>query len=213
MAKGFGNYRGGRGRRPRVNFLLNENIRYQKLQVIVGEGDNLGVLPTKEALQIAEEKELDLFIISEKPEIPIAKIMDYGKYKFEQSKKEKTQKKNSATNETKEIKMRYNIDIGDYNTRLNHAKKFLGQGKRVKLNITLRGREMQHKNLAKDLGERFLNDLMNEGYADGVPDRMMGRSIIVYIQPGPDKARIKKAEEEKKREEENAEDGSELQNS
>ena len=85
--------------------------------------------------------------------MPVARILDYGKYKFEQSKKEKGQKKKQGGNEFKEIKLRYNIDIGDYNTRLNQAKKFLEKGKRVKLNITLRGREMQHKDLAVDLAK------------------------------------------------------------
>lgn len=188
--------RGYKGRRPRVNFNLNENIRAKTLRVIDHNGDNLGEVSTSEALRIARDNELDLFVISDKADVPVAKILDYGKYKFEQNKKEKGQKKAQSANDYKEIKMRYNIDIGDYNTRLNHSKKFLSKQKKVKLNITLRGREMQHSHLAKGLAERFLNDLMEEGHAEGVPDKMTGRSIIVYINPGPDQVRIKKRDAE-----------------
>lgn len=186
---------GFRPRRPRINIPLNEHIRARTLRVIDQHGENLGELSKDEALAIARESGLDLYVVSDKAEKPIARILDYGKYKFEQSKKEKTVKKQSG-GDYKEIKMGYNIDVGDYNTRINHSKKFLDKGKRVKLNITLKGREMQHADRAKLLAERFLNDLMDHGTGDPVPDRMTGRSIIVYIVPGPDKARIKKRKEE-----------------
>lgn len=206
-----------RGRRPRIYIPLNENIRARKLRVIGEDGENLGELSKEEALDKARSVDLDLFVVSEKTDVPIAKIGDYGKYKFEQSKKEKGQKKKQSGGESKEIKMRYNIDIGDYNTRIGHATKFLQKGKRVKLNITLRGREIQHAHLAKNLADRFLNDLMEVGAADGPTDKMMGRSIIVYIVPGPDKVRIKKKEamlqNQEIGEEQDAENDAELQNS
>lgn len=135
--------------------------------------------------------------MSDKSDVPVARILDYGKYKFEQSKKEKGQKKKQSSNEFKEIKLRYNIDIGDYNTRLNQAKKFLEKGKRVKLNITLRGREMQHKDLAVDLAKRFVNDLGQEGHAEGEIGKMTGKSMIIFIIPGADKAKSKKTDTEK----------------
>lgn len=210
---GKGQYR---GRRPRVYIPLNENIRAKKLRVIDHNGENLGEISKEEALTIAREVGLDLFVVSDKTDVPIAKITDYGKYKFEQNKREKGQKKKQTGGECKEIKMRYNIDIGDYKTRVGHAKKFLAKGKRVKLNITLRGREIQHSHLAKELADRFLNDLMEDGTADGAPDKMSGRSVIVYIVPGPDKARIKKRDAERAKEigeEQDAEDNAELQNS
>ncbi len=209
MQKPGGGKRFFKGRRPpRLNIPLNEHIRAKVLRVIDHNGDNLGDISKDEALRRAKEVGLDLFVVSDKGDVPIAKIIDYGKYKFQQSKKEKTTKKNTS-GDYKEIKMRYNIDIGDYNTRVQHSKKFLEKGKRVKLNITLRGREIQHSHLAKELANRFLNDLAEFGAADGVPGKMTGRSIIVFILPGADKQRLKKLEE-KKALEENAEDNTEL---
>ncbi len=203
-------FRGG-GRRNKPNIPLNENIRAQTLKVIDEEGNNLGEISKEEALKRAQEVGLDLYVIVDKgDEVPLAKILDYGKYKYELSKKEKHQKKNSA-GEFKEIKMHYNIGIGDYNTRVNQSKGFLAKAKNIKLNITLRGREMQHSELARKLAERFLEDLMNEGHCDGgVPSRMQGRSIILFVHPGPDKIRVKKAKE--KKELEDAANDAELQN-
>ena len=109
--------------------------------------------------------------------------------------------------------MRYNIDIGDYNTRLGHAKKFLDKGKRVKLNITLRGREMQHKHLAYELAERFLKDLVHDGHSEGDIGKMTGRSMIVFIIPGADKNRLKQLEKEQKEQEEDAENSPESEDS
>ncbi len=185
-----------RGRRNKPNIPLNEGIRAHTLRVIDEEGNNLGELSRDAALAKAQEVGLDIYVVSEKPgEAPIAKIMDYGKYKYELSKKEKGQKKNTA-GELKELKMHYNIGIGDYNTRVKQAKEFLSKGKNVKLNITLRGREAQHADLAKKLAERFLEDLMHDGHSDsGVPDRMQGRSIMIFISPGADKVKVKKAKE------------------
>lgn len=211
---GKGEYR---GKRPRIYIPLNENIRARRLRVIDELGENLGELSKEEALEKARAVELDLFVVSDKTDVPIAKIGDYGRHKFEQSKKEKSQKKKQTGGDSKEIKMRYNIDIGDYNTRVLHARNFLVKQKRVKLNITLRGREIQHSSLAKTLALRFLDDLMDVGTADGVPDKMTGRSIIVYIIPGPDKTRIKKRDallaKQEMGEEQDVEDHAELQNS
>lgn len=185
---------------------LNDNIRFRELRVIDHNGDNLGVISKDEALRIAKEASLDLFVIAEKADIPVAKILDYGKYKFQKEKEEKqSKKKKQAGVDVKEIKMRYNIDIGDYNTRLKQAKKFLEAEKKVKLNVMLRGREIQHSNLAEGLADRFLNDLMELGHTD-MPIKLQGRSVIVYISPGPDKTRIKKAKEELEAQENQSED-------
>jgi translation initiation factor IF-3 len=211
MSVGNSNYR---GRRPRVFIPLNENIRVRRLRVIDEAGVNLGEMSREEALERARSVELDLFVVSETDTVPIAKILDYGKYKFELSKKEKGQKKKQSGGESKEIKMRYNIDIGDYNTRIDHAKKFLAKSKRVKLNITLRGREIQHSSLAIVLAKRFVEDLIEYGTIDGTADKMTGRSIIVYIVPGADKQKIKKKQEEAARQEKNnVENSPELQDS
>ena len=185
---------GFRPRRPRMNIPLNEYIRARVLRVIDQNGENLGEMSKDEALALSRAAGLDLFVVSDNAEKPIARILDYGKYKFELSKKDKGIKKKSG-GESKEIKMGYNIDVGDYNTRINQSKKFLSKGKRVKLNITLRGREMQHQDRARLLAERFLDDLCEYGVGDPVPQKMTGRSLIVYIVPGSDKARIKKRDE------------------
>lgn len=193
-----------RGRRPFKQYVpLNEAIRFDQLRVIDQNGENLGVISKDEALQRAKDAELDLFIINEKADDPIAKILDYGKYKYENQKKNKQAKKKQTGVEVKEIKMRPNIDIGDYNTRLKHTVKFLEGGKKIKLNIQLRGREMQHSELATQLAHRFLDDLMELGHTDA-PVKLQGRAVVVYIHPGPDKARIKKRDEEKDTELENS---------
>lgn len=197
-----------RSRRPRINIPLNEHIRAKTLQVIDHNGNNLGEISKDEALRIARDAELDLFVISDKAGVPIAKILDYGKHKFEQSKKDKGTKKKQGS-DYKEVKMGYNIDIGDYNTRLKRAKQFLDKGKKVKLNITLKGREMQHIGRAKDMARKFIDDVMEHGTGEPVPDRIAGRSIIVFILPGADKQKMKKrAEEEANKELENAQDSS-----
>lgn len=201
----------GKGRRRPDFHLLNEQIRARTLQVIDHNGDNLGNISKDEALRIAKDAGLDLFIVTEKADIPIAKILDYGKYKFEKNKKEKGTKKKKSGSDYKEIKMRYNIDIGDYNTKLNHSIKFIEKGKKIKLNITLRGREIQHGNLAVEMAKRFLDDVCEIGHTD-TPDRirLTGRSVILFIHPGPDKERVRI---KKEKEEKDAEDNPELEDS
>lgn len=196
-----------KNRRPKFNIPLNEYIRARTLRVIDQHGENLGEMTKEDALKLARESDLDLYVVTEKADVPVARILDYGKYKFEQNKKEKSAKKTHGS-EYKEIKMGYNIGVGDYQTRIDHSKKFLDKGIRVKLNITLKGREVQHSALAKKLAERFVDDLMDHGTAEGIPDKMIGRSIIVYIIPGADKQRIKKRTDQQK----NAENNSTLQN-
>jgi translation initiation factor IF-3 len=193
-------------RRPRINIPLNEHIRAKLLQVIDQDGNNLGQISKDEALRLAQAAELDLFVVSDKADVPIAKILDYGKYKFEQSKKDKSTKKKQGS-DYKEVKMGYNIAIGDYNTRLKRAKEFLDKGKKVKLNITLKGREMQHLNRAKDMARKFIDDVMDHGTGEPIPDRIAGRSIIVFILPGADKQKIKlRQEQEAKKELEDVQD-------
>lgn len=183
-----------KSKRPKIYIPLNEYIRARTLRVIDQNGNNLGEITKDEALRLAREADLDLFVVTEKADVPVARILDYGKYKFEQNKKEKHNKKKSS--DYKEIKMGYNIDIGDYNTRLEHSKKFLTKQIRVKLNITLKGREIQHSGLAIKLAHRFIDDLIEYGTAENLPDKMIGRSIIVYIIPGADKVKLKKKKEQ-----------------
>jgi len=130
---------------------INERIRFPKIRVIDTNGDQLGILTPQEARQIAQERELDLVLVSDKADPPVCRVMDYGKYKFEQEKKAREAKKKQHTADIKEVKMRYKIDEHDYNVRVNQAQRFLKAGDKVKATITFRGREIQHSNLAEEL--------------------------------------------------------------
>ena len=130
---------------------INERIRFPKIRVIDTDGAQLGILTPAEALEIAEEKELDLVLVSESAKPPVCRIMDYGKYKFEQEKRAREAKKKQHTADVKEVKMRYKIDDHDYNVRVRNAAKFLKSGDKVKATITFRGREIQHSNLVRTI--------------------------------------------------------------
>lgn len=132
---------------------------------------------------MADEKELDLVIVSPNQEPPVAKIMNYGKYKYEMEKKAKEAKKKQKTVELKEIKIRYKIDVHDYNVRIKNIKKFISQGDKVKIVIMLRGREMQHTELAYELANRFVADLEGEPINIEKKPSMEGRSLIVILAP------------------------------
>jgi len=130
---------------------INERIRFPEIRVIDSDGSQLGIITPADALRVAEEKELDLVLVSETASPPVCRIMDYGKYKFEQEKKAREAKKKQHTADIKEVKMRYKIDEHDYNVRVNQAQRFLKAGDKVKATITFRGREIQHSNLAEEL--------------------------------------------------------------
>ncbi len=132
---------------------------------------------------MADEKELDLVVVSPNQEPPVAKIMNYGKYKYEMEKKAKEAKKKQHTVEIKEIKIRYKIDTHDYNVRIKNIKKFIAQGDKVKIVIMLRGREMQHTELAFDLAKRFLSDLEGEPINIEKKPGMEGRNLIIILSP------------------------------
>lgn len=161
---------------------MNERIHSKELRVITDDGDNLGVISTAEALRIAIEKGLDLVLISPDQNPPVAKILDYGKFKFENDKRAKEAKKKQHTVDIKEIKMRYKIDVHDYNVRLKNSKKFLTAGNKVKVIVMLKGREMQHKNLAFDLINRFLTDLEGFCEIDKRPSAE-GRNVTMILSP------------------------------
>lgn len=132
---------------------------------------------------MADEKELDLVIVSPNQEPPVAKIMNYGKYKYEMEKKAKEAKKKQKIVELKEIKIRYKIDVHDYNVRIKNIKKFISQGDKVKIVIMLRGREMQHTELAYELANRFVADLEGEPINIEKKPSMEGRNLIVILAP------------------------------
>lgn len=163
--------------------MLNRNIRSKEVRLIDDEGNNHGVVATSKALLMAEEKGLDLIVVSPNQEPPVAKILDYGKYKYEVEKRAKESKKKQHTVDIKEIKVRYKIDVNDYNVKINSIKKFIQKGNKVKIVVMLRGREMQHNHLAYDLANRFLADLEGEKMTVERKPSMDGRNVITILAP------------------------------
>lgn len=161
---------------------INERIRFPNIRVIDTDGGQLGIITPQEALRIAEEKELDLVLVSDKADPPVCRIMDYGKYKFEQEKKAREARKKQHTADVKEVKMRYKIEDHDYQVRVNQAERFLKSGDKVKATITFRGREIQHSNLAEDLLKRMATDLEPLAEVQQAPKRE-GRNMMMLLSP------------------------------
>jgi len=161
---------------------INRRIRYPKVRVIDKDGTQLGILAFEEALAIAERQELDLFLVSDQSYPPVCRILDYGKYKYEQERKAKLAKKNQRTADVKEVKMRYKIEEHDYNVRVKNAKRFLKAGDKVKATINFRGREVQHASLAEKLLKRMAKDLEEVGEVQQAPKRE-GRNMIMFVSP------------------------------
>ena len=161
---------------------INERIKYPQLRVVDSDGKQLGVIDRVKALEIAAERELDLVLVSEKANPPVCRIMNYGKYKFEQEKKAKEARKKSHQTEVKEVKMRYKIDKHDYDVRIGQATKFLKSGDKVKCTVIFRGREIQHSNLAETLLLKMANDLEEQSEVQQKPKRE-GRNMIMFLSP------------------------------
>ncbi|CCQ53059.1 translation initiation factor IF-3 [Crocosphaera watsonii WH 8501] len=161
---------------------INERIRFPEIRVIDSDGSQLGIITPDEALKVAQERELDLVLVSETAKPPVCRIMDYGKYKFEQEKKAREAKKKQHTADVKEVKMRYKISEHDYQVRVNQAKRFLKSGDKVKATITFRGREIQHSNLAQDLLSRMATDLKELAEIQQAPKRE-GRNMMMLMSP------------------------------
>ena len=139
-------------------------------------------MSAKDALHLAAEKSLDLVKIAPQAVPPVCRIMDYGKYRFEQAKREKEAKKNQKVIEIKEVRLSLNIDTNDFNTKVNHALRFSGDGNKVKVSLRYRGREMAHQQLGEGLMERFANACADSGTVDKLP-KMEGRSMIMFLTP------------------------------
>jgi len=173
---------------------INERINYPELRVVDSDGQQLGVIDRLKALEIASKRELDLVLVSEKANPPVCRIMDYGKYKFEQEKKAKEARKKSHQTEVKEVKMRYKIDKHDYDVRIGQALRFLKGGDKVKCTVIFRGREIQHSNLAETLLLKMAKDLEEQSEVQQSPKRE-GRNMIMFLSPRKTPL-IKKEEEE-----------------
>ena len=160
----------------------NERIRALHVQVIGSDGKNLGTLSTQEAISMAKEEGLDLIEISPNANPPVCKIIDIGKYKYDQQKKAHKAKKKQKVVNLKEIKLRPVTEIHDYNFKIKNAQKFLTKGDKVKFTVQFRGREMQHTNLGYELMQRITNDIASLGKIEVRP-KFEGRQIIMIIQP------------------------------
>ena len=161
---------------------LNEDIRDSEIRLIGSTGEQLGIMSAAQAQRIADEQGLDLVKISPQATPPVCKLMDYGKFRFEQGKREKEAKKNQHVVEIKEIRMSPGIDVGDFNTKLKNAQKFLADGNRVKVSVRFRGREMAHTDIGKDLLVRFAEQCAEVATLDKVP-KLEGRSMSIFLSP------------------------------
>ncbi len=161
---------------------LNGEIRDREIRVISSTGEMLGVMSPREALRLAEDESLDLVKISPNAVPPVCKIMDYGKYKFELAKKEKENRRNQKVVELKEVQLSMTIDVGDLNVKAKQARKFLEAGNKVKVSIRLRGRQMAHASLARDVMNNFAESL-KDVCAVEKPINMEGRNLILILGP------------------------------
>ena len=161
---------------------LNEEIRDSEIRLIGSTGEQLGIMSAAQAQQIADEQGLDLVKISPQANPPVCKLMDYGKFRFEQSKREKEARKNQHVVEIKEVRMSPGIDVGDFNTKLKNAQKFLSEGNRVKVSVRFRGREMAHTEIGRDLLLRFAAQVGESASMDKDP-KLEGRSMSIFLSP------------------------------
>ena len=164
---------------------INEEIRCKEVRLIDDAGQQLGVMAPRDAAKIAAEKNLDLVEIAPNANPPVCRIMDYGKYKYEQSKREKEAKKNQKVISVKEVKLRPNIEDHDFLTKAKNASKFLAAGDKVKVTIMFRGREITHPELGKELCERFAEELTSVAKVEK-PAKVEGRNMIMILAPSRD---------------------------
>lgn len=176
---------GCEGRYPREvyiisDLMINEQIRDKEVRVVSETGEQLGIMSAKDAQKLADEQGVDLIKIAPTAKPPVCKIIDYGKYRYEQSRKAKEAKKKQKTIETKEIRLSPNIDTNDLNTKVNQAKKFLQKGAKVKVSLRFRGREMAHKDVGREILNAFYEELKDVASVDK-PAKMEGRSMVMFL--------------------------------
>lgn len=161
---------------------MNDDIGSPQVRLIDAEGENRGVVSKVEALELAGDSGLDLVEISPHADPPVCKILDYGKYKYEAQKRKNEARKKQKVIEVKEIKMRPNIDVHDYDVKMRSIQKFLGEGDKVKVTMRFRGREMAHQELGMKVLERVRNDLGEAAKVEQLP-KMEGRQMIMVMAP------------------------------
>lgn len=160
--------------------MINEQIRDKEVRVIGEEGEQLGIMSAREAQQLADDAGLDLVKIAPTAKPPVCRIVDYGKFKYEQTRKEKEARKKQHTVEIKEIRMSPNIDTNDLNTKINAARKFLQKGDRVKVTLRFRGREMAHMNSSKYILDDFAEALTDCAVVEKAP-KVEGRTMTMFL--------------------------------
>ena len=160
--------------------MINEQIRDKEVRVIGEDGEQLGIMSSKEAMKLAEDAGLDLVKIAPTAKPPVCKIVDYGKYRYELARKEKEAKKKQKVIEVKEIRLSPNIDTNDLNTKINAAKKFLAKGDRVKITLRFRGREMAHMASSKHILDDFAEALADIAVVEKAP-KVEGRSMTMFL--------------------------------
>ena len=186
---------------------LNEQISVRECRLIGFDGTQMGIYATSEAQRIADSEGLDLVEIAPMAEPPVCRIMDYGKFKYDQAIKAKQARKNQSRIETKEMKFRPKIDVGDYTTKKKHVLRFLDAGNKVKITIMFRGREMAHPEQGLTILERLSDDLKDVAVIESQP-KMEGRNMHMLIAPLPSAvAAKKKKESDNKKEVEGKDDG------
>lgn len=175
---------------------LNEAIKVKECRLIAYDGSQLGIFPIEQAQRIADNEGYDLVEIAPQAKPPVCRIMDYGKFKYDQAIKAKQARKNQSKIETKEMKFRPKIDIGDYTTKKKHVMRFLAAGSKVKITIMFRGREMSHPEQGLSILERLADDLRDVAVIENQP-KMEGRNMHMLIAPLPTTVKKKKEEQGK----------------
>ena len=160
--------------------MINEQIRDKEVRLIGEDGEQLGIMSSRDAYKLAQEAELDLVKISPKAQPPVCKIIDYGKYRYEQARRDKEAKKKQKTIEVKEIRISPNIDTNDLNTKVNNAKKFISKGNKVKVTLRFRGREMTHVQQSKHILDDFAEMLKDVASVEK-PAKLEGRNMSMVL--------------------------------
>jgi len=164
------------------DFLVNENIRAREVRLIDSNGEQLGIVPLREALRIAEEKNLDLVNVAPHAKPPVCRIMDYGKFRYEQSKREKEARKNQKIITIKEVRLSPTIEEHDLQTKLKSIVKFLQHGDKVKVSVRFRGRQITHADIGRRVLERVIEDVGDLAVVEKKPN-MEGRSMMIILAP------------------------------
>ena len=163
---------------------INGQIRAKEVQLISDTGEKLGMVPLSRALEIAGEKKLDLVLVSPNSQVPVCKIMNYGKYKFEQSKKEKEAKKKQKTQEIKELRITPNIEEHDFSFKAKNARKFLEDGNKVKITVRFRGRELNNTKMGESVLNQFISNLEDISVVEKKP-KLEGKNMFIILAKKP----------------------------